>query len=127
MERAVAVKKLSKLLAKGWSYEINPKAPTAEEREAARAQAKSLAETVTVAANMMRDRREMLLKNDPEYQRLLAEYRAATKAKDKNSGSLHSYKFTVGHVDNLGGFGVFHVKAQGDSWEDVIAKLTNEH
>lgn len=65
-------------------------------------------------------RKKAILDADPEYQKLKADYAAA----DKRCGSLTAitcrYKFTVGTTGEL----FFHVKAQGDSWEEVIDKLT---
>ena len=120
MERAIALKKLGKLLGKGFRYRINPKAPTREEREAAKAEAPEANAKREQLSKQLDARRAALLQGDPEYQALHAAHHAARKHSTELLGLLHSYKFTVGHI--IGSM-FFSVKAAGDSWEEVIAKL----
>jgi predicted component of type VI protein secretion system len=119
MERAVALKKLRRLLGDKLGYRIDPKAPDAEVRAQARTDAKRLGEEYQIASNARRARLAALLAADAEYQQLEAEATRLRNARDKASGTSHHYRFTVGLVSEL----FFSVKAQGDSWEDVIAQL----
>jgi len=118
MERAVAIARLRKMFGKEFGYQFNPKAPTAEEREAAKQQRPALVAAKDAASKAMDARRVAVLAADAEYQRLTEEYKAARKAVDETN-IIHSYKITVGTVNNL----FFHVKAQGDSWEDIFKNL----
>ena len=121
MERIVAIRKLRKLIGKGFAYRINPKALTGEEREAAEAELKlATAEMVRVRAERD-DRYKAILAADPEYQRLLAAHNEAYKRQKKLMGDVHSRKISVG--DTSSGF-FYLVNAEGDSWEEVIDKLT---
>jgi predicted membrane chloride channel (bestrophin family) len=122
MERAVAVKKLAKILGKTLGYRVDPKAPDAEQRAAAQAQLAE-AQAVRDQARQKRDERYKALLANQEYQDLVAAYNAAKKITEKlNYQAHHHFKFTVGTSNGL----FFHVMAQGDSWEDVIDKLTKE-
>jgi regulator of protease activity HflC (stomatin/prohibitin superfamily) len=122
MERAVAVKKLAKILGKTLGYRVDVNAPDAEQRAAAQAK---LAEAISVRdqARQKRDERYKALLADQEYQDLVAAHKAAQKIADKLSFQAHHhYKFTVGTSNGM----FFHVRAQGDSWEEVIEKLTTK-
>jgi hypothetical protein len=120
MERAVAIRKLGKLLGKRLGYRVDSGAPDAEERAAARQQLPALQAAEKLAADAMEARRRAILAADPEYQAMVAEHKAARDRRHKVSGVTDRYRITVGTISDL----FFHVKAQGDSWEDVIAKLT---
>ena len=119
MERSVAIKKLEKLLGKKLAWRINPKALDAEERQAAR-------ETLTAAIaerkalQEKRDARERELLADPEYQQLKAAAKAAAENAERISGLTRCFKITVGTNEGM----FFLVKAEGDSWEQIIEKLT---
>ncbi len=119
MERTAAVKKLGKLLGKSLGYRVNDKAPTREERAEAR-EALGPARTERDALKAKRDERyRAILAGDPEYQRLHAEHRVAYEHVEKLASITRHYKITVGTSNSM----FFHIKAEGDSWEDVIAKL----
>ncbi len=118
MERKVAIKKLGSMLGKSLGYRIDPKAPTSEEREAARQRLPALIAARQEADKAMAERRQALLA-DARYQELVAAYKEARSCVDKTSSVTHHFKITVGTTAGM----FFHVKAQGDSWEDVIAKL----
>lgn len=126
MDRAVAIKKLTKILGKSLGYRVDPKAPTQEEREVAREALKpAIAERENLKAQ--RDaRRAAILAADAEYQNLCAAAKAASEKVDKLGSITRHYKMTVGTMSDIAGLGVFSVKAEGDSWEEVIAKLTKE-
>jgi hypothetical protein len=122
MERTVALNKIRKLLGKEYSYQINPKAPTPEEREAAKAALPAARELHKALDDKKQARLEALLKGDAEYQALREQTTVALRNRNDLSGTLHAYKkITVGNT--VGGM-FFSVKAVGDSWEEVIAKLT---
>ncbi len=59
---------------------------------------------------------------DAEYQRLKAAHADAEKYCGNLLSITYHYRFTVGQSK----FGFFHIKAQGDSWEEVISKLTEK-
>ena len=122
MERAVAVKKLTKLLGKSMAFEVNSKAPDEDDRNAARAELKEAVADREVVSKTMEARRQEILQADPEYQRLKAEYTVLRQRCDRLSSITRSYRFTAGTANSM----FFHVRAQGDSWEEVIAKLNKE-
>lgn len=119
MERSVAIKKLGKLLGKKLGYRIDPKAATPEEREAARAEL----DPAMKERNALRDRRDArskaILAADPEYQSIVAAHKVAVDKVEKLSWITRRRKITVGTSEGL----FFLVKAEGDSWEEVIAKI----
>jgi multidrug efflux pump subunit AcrA (membrane-fusion protein) len=123
MERAVAVKKLAKILGKTLGYRVDVKAPDAEQRAAAQAQLAE-AQALRDKAKQQRDERyKAILAADQEYQDLVALHKGAQKVAEQLSYKAHHhYKFTVGTSNGM----FFHVRAQGDSWEEVIDKLTTE-
>ena len=119
MERSVAIKKLGKLLGKSVGYRIDDSAPTREERDAAQAAIKPAIEERSKLKEKKDERYRAILAADAEYQRLCAEYRAASERTDQLWSITRHHKITVGISTNI----VFRVMAEGDSWEEVIAKL----
>jgi hypothetical protein len=119
MERAAAVKKLGKLLGKSLAYRVDPKAPTAEERESARAALAAASDKAKALLEQKEARIKTLLNADAEYQQLKAAHEAAKKDRNHLASKGHHYKFTVGNTNGI----FFVVKAQGDSWEEVIKKV----
>lgn len=122
MERTIAVKKLGKLLGKSMGYRIDSKAASRDEREAARAELKLALETRSKLEEEKNQRRRVLLEADAEYQKLDAAYKEARVHVDKLSSITRHHKITVGISNSM----FFHVKAEGDSWEEVIDKLQQE-
>lgn len=122
MERAVAIKKLTKILGKSLGYRVDPKAPDQDDRDEARAQLAVEVPKRDALKKQRRERLETILLADAEYQRLKAEEAEAQKRCEKLSSATHHYRFTAGTSNGM----FFLVKAQGDSWEEVIAKLTKE-
>lgn len=119
MERAVAIKKLGRLLGKSLGYRVNDKAPTCEERAAAQDEL-----SVAIAErNKLREKKDerykAILAADAEYQNLHAACRAASERVNRLSSITGRYKITVGTTSNM----FFRVEAEGDSWEEVIDKL----
>jgi hypothetical protein len=122
MERAVAIKRLGKLLGKGLGYRVDPKAPTQEDRDSARAEMKRAVTEREELKAKWEARRRAILDADQEYQLLTVAYQASRERADKLFSIQHHYKFTVGTSNGM----FFHVRAQGDSWEQVIDKLSTE-
>jgi len=119
MERAVAIKKLGKLLGSSLAYRVSDHAPNADRRAAARDRlTAALAERKTLA-EAMEARRQAVLAADVAYQSLKSAHATASALTDKLSSLTRHCKFTVGTNNGL----FFVVRAEGDSWEEVIAKL----
>ncbi len=120
MERNTAIKKLEKLLGKKLGWRINPKAPEPDERQAAReALGPAIAER-----NDLRERKrarcDEILAGDAEYQSLVAAHKVASENVERLSAVTRHFRITVGTSEGI----FFMVKAEGDSWEEVIGKLT---
>jgi hypothetical protein len=124
MDKSVAIKKLHKILGKGFGYRENPKAGTKEDREKAKAELKIASAERQRLNEAMEARKRAILGGDAEYQSLLAAYREAGKRTSALSAKAHSYRVTVGNRDSAGGFGFFFVKAEGDNWQEVVEKIT---
>lgn len=120
MERSVAIKKLSRLLGKKLGYRVDIKAPSKEGREAARAEL----EATKAEFEKLKERREAryqaILAADQEYQSLKAACTAERERRQELQSLSSHYRITVGTSESI----FFHVHAQGDSWEEVIDKLT---
>lgn len=122
MERLVAINKLGKLLGKSLGYRVNDKAPGRDERLAAQTALPAATQERRLLSEKLEARRKALLKADAEYQSLSADYIVAREQVDELSSISRTYKFTVGVSSSM----FFIVKAEGDSWEEVIAKLTEK-
>jgi len=122
MERAVAIKKLGKILGKSLGYRVDPKAPDQDDRDVARAMMRNIGPKRDALRAAVEARLKAILQADAEYQRLKAELADATKAYADMAEITSYYRITVGTTSST----FFTVKAQGDSWEDVIAKLTKK-
>lgn len=118
MQRIVAIKKLGKMLGKTFAYRIDPKAPTLEQRDEARQQLPALIAARQEAKDALDARRAELLA-DPQYCALLTALKAAREATERAHYVTRHYKITVGNSSGI----FFHIRAEGDSWEEVIAKL----
>lgn len=116
------MKRLSKMFGSKFRYRVDPSAPSADERERTRTDLPALLKTREAAERAMRERQRVLLL-DPEFVQLEAEWKAARKAHAEAASALHHFKFTAGTLDGAGGLEFFRVHAQGDSWEDIFAKL----
>ena len=119
MERAVAIKKLTRILGGSLAYRVDPKAPKADDRAAARAQLADAVEARKGLQERVEARRAAVLKVDTEYQNLLKAYEIAKKHTDSLSSVMRHHKFTVGVNNGM----FFVVRAEGDTWEEVIGKL----
>lgn len=119
MERAVALKKLGKILGKNLAYRINDKAPTREEREAAAKELPAALEERNKLREKRDERYKEILAADAEYQRLKEAHQTAKNHADELMSIKHTCKFNVGTSNGM----FFLVKAEGDSWEEVIEKV----
>lgn len=119
MERAVAVRKLGKLIGKGFGYRIDSKAPTPEERAAAKTELITVGAERDALERKRNERRRAILAADAEYQSLCAAYDVAQKRAANLLGMTYRSRFTVGVTNGM----FFVVKADGDSWEEVINKI----
>jgi hypothetical protein len=122
MERHIAIKKLTRLLGKNLGYRVDPKAPENDERMDARRKLRATRETQNELREKVRSRCNALLAADEEYQRLKAEFNEASKTCDELSAISNHYRFTAGVMNSA----FFVIKAQGDSWEEVIAKVQKD-
>lgn len=119
MERTVALKKLGNILGKKLGYRVDPRAPTKDEREAASAELKAAFKKRNELRAQREARYAAILAADTEYQTLKAAQAEAQKVVDKLGAITRHHKITVGVSESM----FFLVKAEGDSWEEVIAKL----
>ena len=122
MDRAIAIAKLRKSLGKGFGYRENPKAPSKDQRDIAKLKLKDAMTEKKRLSEECEARRQEILAADQEYQKRLAAYQEARKREGELSGTSHSYRITVG---NSTGCGFFFIKAEGDNWEEVVAKVMN--
>lgn len=119
MRREDALKKLSRLLGKNFRYRVDPSAPDADDRAEAKAALPELRAKREELREQVQLRLKAILSADEEYQRLKAESEEARKICERTESLIRHYRFTAGTQGEL----FFHVKAQGDSWEEVIAKV----
>lgn len=126
MERAVAIKKLTRILGKQLGYRVDPKAPDKDDREEARTKLPEARAERDTLEKQMTERRNAILEADAEYQQLKAARVEAGKRLDKLGSITRHYRFTVGVIKSIAGMSIFEIKAEGDSWEEVIAKLTEK-
>jgi hypothetical protein len=120
MERTVALKKLGALLGKKMGWRIDPKAPTPEDRAAAQAALPQAIEERKRLQEQRQARYDAILAADAEYQQLLAAHREAVKRAECLAGITRHRKITVGTSEGM----FFLVTAEGDSWEEVLGKLS---
>lgn len=119
MERAIALKKLTKMFGRKLGWRIDPKAATPEQRAAAKAKmAEAVASREALKAKK-EERYRAILAADGEYQRLSADYKEARDRADNLFSIQHHKKLTVGTNEGL----FFLVKAEGDSWEEIFEVL----
>lgn len=119
MERAAALKKLTKMFGKKLGYRINAKAPSREEREVARAECLVACKTRDDLLKRMKARADALMDSDAEYQALKAECKIAQEDADRLGAISRRVKIEV--MTNEGLF--WHHRADGDSWEEIFEKL----
>jgi len=86
MERAVALKKLRKLLGNNLGYRVDDTAPTPDQREAARAGLRPAIEDRNKLSEKREERMKAILAADAEYQSLCIAHKAARDRVDGLSG-----------------------------------------
>lgn len=119
MNQTQAIKRLRALLGNSVAWRTNPEALTAEEKESY-LQASPILRGVVEGLKVAVDRRRReILAGDAEFNRLRDALKAAEEAKQSNSSRIMSYRVTVGRAGSL----FFTVEAQGDNWEEVVAKV----
>ena len=130
MERQQAIKIVKRLLSgkrgtfadpEKFGYQVDDKAAGPEEREQAKEALHDAIEAKKKAQDAVEARRQALL-SDPDYRALVDDYGERRKAVDRLHSVIHRRKITVGYSNSL----FFHVEAQGDSWEEIIATLKKE-
>jgi uncharacterized protein (DUF3084 family) len=122
MDRATAIRKLVKILGTNMGYRVDPMAPTQGQREEASAALRAARQERDALEEQRAARLKEILAADAEYQRIKAEHAAAVARLEKLAAIARHYKFTVGVSNSM----FFAVRAEGDSWEQVIAKLTEK-
>lgn len=124
MEKSVAVRKLHKILGKGFGYRVDPKALKREDREKAKEELKAALVERNKARDELDARREEILASDQEYQKRLSARMAAQRRVDEIGAKSRSWPITVGVTMDIAGMGMFLVKAEGDNWQEVLDKVT---
>lgn len=107
MNRSQALKEAVRLWGKTAAVRDGGKdrASTRERREAAAAEGKRIRLSIPAGQRPTREQRE-------EMDRLLFE--------------SYRHRYTVGSISTLGPFAAFHVRGQGDTWEEAFAKATEK-
>lgn len=120
MNQTQALSKLRKVIGPKLGYRVDPKAPDAEQREAIRAAWKAAKQDADAAVAARKARYEELLAGDALYQDLKAKAKAAEEAANKAAAGMYRHRITVGVSNAM----FFSVRAEGDNWDDVVAKVT---
>jgi seryl-tRNA synthetase len=122
MTRDQAFKKIRKLLGPKAAADVRGDISSPEKRERASESLKFLrTRREELDAKITARQKELL--DVPDFQALLEERRKLRKEVDSFQGEALHYKFMAGRISGVGGISFFHVEAQGDTWEEVIAKL----
>ena len=119
MNQAQALAKLRKVIGPKLGYRIDPKAPSAEQREEARTKLRDARERRDAVEAAMKARREELLR-DPTYQELRKQYQSLDEECSLHSSRSYKKRITVGVAGGM----FFSVRAEGDNWDEVVAKAT---
>lgn len=118
MNQTQAINKLRKSLGDKLAWRIDKGAPDADEREAFHAEWKAAKEAADQAAKALQARMDELL-SDPLYRELKAKAKQAQTAAETASYKSRQYRITVGLDQGY----CFSVRAEGDNWADVVAKV----
>jgi hypothetical protein len=117
MTLAKALTELRKVLGKKAGIRDNKIQSSPELRNAANAAIGVAVTQKNAAEAAMRARRDEILANDEEYQRLLCAYEDAQQKRRKCNGP--SYRYTAGIVGDL----FFYVKAEADTLAELLEKV----
>ena|SRR5579864_1169478 len=115
---AKILKQLKDALGSNLAYRINDHALDAAGRAAKHVELTAVAARFKDANERMEARRRELL-SDPIYRELQASVTELRKARDELAGYMHARKYSVGACSGM----FFHVKADGDTWGEVLEKL----
>lgn len=118
MDRSTAMKRLRKMLGASFAYRVNERALTGDRRAEAQEDLKA-AQAARDEVKARKEARYAAILADAEYQALRAEYAAACDRTNNLAGQVFARKITVGTSNSL----FFSVKAEGDSWEEIFARL----
>lgn len=121
MNKTQALSKLRTIIGAKLGYRVDDTAPDEEGRERRRAAYREADIAARAAREAAEARRQSLLAGDAEYQTLRA---AAIKAAAYKEAlpSSHHYRITVGRSESI----FFSIKAQGDTWDDVVSQLCKQ-
>jgi hypothetical protein len=122
MERAVALRRLRKILGKEFGYQVNTSSIPRDLREAEKPEFEAAVQRRDRAqAELTRMRTEHMAKLEAtdEYKAAQQELRNCRQMTESLGARQHMRRFTVGTANRL----FFHVDAQGDTWEEVFAEL----
>jgi hypothetical protein len=119
VKRELAIKILGKMLGKNLGYRVDDDAPSPDERREAQGALAEARSTKDYWAEKKAQACTRALAADKDYQECVKQHEAALEALKELQFVALRYKFTVGTSSSM----FFQVKAQGDSWEDCIAKL----
>lgn len=118
MNKKQALSKISKLLGKHAAIQDHKLPSSDESRAAAHIARQAANEQKRIAAAALNDRREQLLTQDAEYQRLLTIFNECQRAVFA-AGGFGYYRYSAGTLGSL----FFSVKAQADTLEDLVDKV----
>ena len=121
MNQKQAIAKLTKIIGPKIGWRINSKALDEAGRAEQLEAGKAMRATERTLKDALDARRAELLK-DPVYVDLRNRWNVAKDAADKALSRSHSKPIEVGRTGEL----FFTVLASGDSWEDVVEKLSAE-
>lgn len=125
MTRAQAFTKIKRILGPNAHVDVGNEITSPEKRQAAHDAAESFRQQRTELDARITSLQKVLL-DHPEYKALQAQRTALRKQFEQVNWQQSRYKFQAGIVSDLGPFNAFHVRASGDTWEEVIAKLEKE-
>lgn len=101
------------------AYKENPKALDKDER----AKQRELGKELTIQESNLKTQIDVLrlkLLDVPEYIDLMKKLSVVRKQRETAFSRAHQHRITVGTLTK--DLGMFHVRVEGDNWEDVIAK-----
>ena len=120
MQRETAIRKLRKIIGKEFGYRINERALGADARAEAQCELNLASKERVRLVALIDERLKVVLAADAEYQAIKARLAEAKKRESELAAKAYGRKIAVGVVSGL----FFSVRAQGDSWEEVIRKLS---
>lgn len=126
MTRADAISKLGRILGKHAYWRIGEHVTSPERRRDAHLERLNVEFQTAMLARDMTDRANALLGADLLYQTLKADHARAKAAKVKLP-IMPAYRFEVGTTSDIGlGSPIAHIKAWGDTWEEVFTMLATK-